>query len=67
MRGLLAILLIVLGVAAARAIPVAQQVIIFGVQTSANSPPPPPLSNLRITNSGAFRVTGAGDNRAISP
>lgn len=26
-----------------------------------------PLTNLRITNTGDFRVTGTGDNRAVSP
>jgi hypothetical protein len=29
--------------------------------------PPPPLSNLRITNTGAFRITNTGANRAVSP
>lgn len=29
--------------------------------------PPPPLTNLRITNTGDFRVTNTGDNRAVSP
>lgn len=27
----------------------------------------PPLTNLRITDTGAFRVTDTGDNRAVSP
>ena len=26
-----------------------------------------PLTNLRITNTGAFRITNTGANRAISP
>lgn len=26
-----------------------------------------PLTNLRITNDGSFRITGTGDNRAVSP
>lgn len=27
----------------------------------------PPLTNLRITNTGAFRITNTGNNRAIFP
>lgn len=26
-----------------------------------------PLTNLRITNTGDFRITSSGDNRAVSP
>lgn len=29
--------------------------------------PPPPLTNLRITDTGAFRITNTGDNRAVFP
>lgn len=29
--------------------------------------PPPPLTNLRITNTGAFRITNTGANRAVFP
>lgn len=29
--------------------------------------PPPPLTNLRITDTGAFRIIGTGDNRAVFP
>ena len=28
---------------------------------------PPVLTNLRITDTGAFRVTNTGDNRAVFP
>lgn len=28
---------------------------------------PPPLTNLRITNTGAFRITNTSANRAVSP
>lgn len=27
----------------------------------------PPLANLRITNTGDFRITNLSDNRAVSP
>jgi hypothetical protein len=29
--------------------------------------PPPPLANLRITDTGAFRITDTGANRAVFP
>jgi hypothetical protein len=29
--------------------------------------PPPVLTNLRITNTGAFRTINTGDNRAVFP
>lgn len=32
-----------------------------------NGVPPPPLTNLRITNTGAFRITNTAANRAIRP
>ena len=36
----------------------------FGAGVAA---PPPVLTNLRITNTGAFRTINTGDNRAVFP
>lgn len=40
---------------------------IMGSGFSGGSAPVVPLTNLRITDTGDFRITSAGDNRAISP
>jgi hypothetical protein len=48
MRIWLAILLLALGLAAVKAMPVDQQIIIFGTQTAASNPPAPSGSALLV-------------------
>lgn len=38
-----------------------------GISTSGAGPVTPVLTNLRITNTGDFRITNTTDNRAVSP
>lgn len=38
-----------------------------GVNNGGAAVAPPPLTNLRITNTGDFRITNTGDNRAVFP
>lgn len=49
---------------AAKALTPHQRLFLGKVQSAA---PAPPLTNLRITSTGDFRVTNTGDNRAVFP
>lgn len=60
-RILLVAILIALSVSAPQA-----QLSLMGIGP-ANSGAAAPLTNLRITNTGAFRITNTGANRAVSP